>query len=91
MRSPSHLFRVTSQSDREQNQTVLEQTRNERDEAMSYGQTYADDMFAINASESARAAFMRRTYIHLFGAILAFIGIEALFFQVHPDRQIVMA
>lgn len=57
---------------------------------MSYGQSYADDMFAINASESARAAFMRRTYIHLFGAILAFIGIEALFFQVLPVRQIVM-
>lgn len=51
---------------------------------MSYGQTYANDLFAIDAADSARAAFMRRTYIHLFGAILAFIGIEAIFFAVLP-------
>jgi FtsH-binding integral membrane protein len=55
---------------------------------MSYGQAYANDLFAIDASESARAAFMRRTYIHLFGAILAFIGIEALFFQVLNVNQL---
>ncbi|MDB5389727.1 MAG: putative family carrier/transport protein [Planctomycetaceae bacterium] len=55
---------------------------------MSYGQTYANDLFAIDASESARAAFMRRTYLHLFGAILAFIGIEAVFFQVLPVNEV---
>jgi FtsH-binding integral membrane protein len=55
---------------------------------MSYGQAYADDMFAISASENARAAFMRRTYIHLFGAILAFIGIEAMVFQFFSPDQI---
>ena len=43
---------------------------------MSYGQTYANDLFAIDAAESERAAFMRRTYLHLFGAILAFIGLD---------------
>jgi len=33
---------------------------------------------AIRAAESARAAFIRRTYAHLAGAILAFIGLETL-------------
>jgi FtsH-binding integral membrane protein len=56
---------------------------------MSYGQTYANDLFAIDASDSARAAFMRRTYIHLFGAILAFIGIEALIFQVVTIEKVI--
>jgi FtsH-binding integral membrane protein len=36
----------------------------------------------IEASRSERAAFIRRTYAHLAGAILAFIGIEALIFGV---------
>lgn len=49
---------------------------------MSYGQTYANDLFAIDAAESERAAFLRRTYLHLFGAILAFIGLEGLIFNV---------
>ena len=56
---------------------------------MSHGQAYANDLFAIDASENARAAFMRRTYIHLFGAILGFIGLEALFFQVLPVNRMV--
>jgi FtsH-binding integral membrane protein len=33
---------------------------------------------AIRAAESARAAFIRRTYAHLAGAILAFIALETL-------------
>jgi FtsH-binding integral membrane protein len=32
---------------------------------------------AISAPASARAAFIRRTYLHLAGAVLAFVGIEA--------------
>ena len=32
---------------------------------------------AARATESARAAFIRRTYAHLAGAILAFVGLEA--------------
>lgn len=48
---------------------------------MRYAETY-EQSFAISAAESERAAFMRRTYLHLFGAILAFIGLEALFFNV---------
>src|SRR5262249_8885106 len=35
---------------------------------------------AVRASESARAAFIRRTYAHLAGAILAFAAIEFLIF-----------
>lgn len=51
--------------------------------------TYADqavtyDPFAIDAARDARAVFIRRTYLHLFGAILAFMGLEAVFFGVEP-------
>lgn len=56
---------------------------------MSYGQTYANDLFAIDAAAGERAAFLRRTYIHLFGAILAFIGLEAVIFNVLDVNQIV--
>ena len=40
---------------------------------------YAHDLFAVDAAAEARAAFIRRTYLHVFGAILAFIGLEAVF------------
>ena len=56
---------------------------------MSYGQTYANDLFAIDAAESERAGFLRRTYLHLFGAILAFIGIEGIIFNVLDVNRIV--
>jgi FtsH-binding integral membrane protein len=39
---------------------------------------------AIRAQESARAAFIRRTYAHLAGAILAFVALEFFFFQILP-------
>ena len=56
---------------------------------MSYGQTYANDLFAIDAAEGERAAFLRRTYLHLFGAILAFIGLEGLLFNVLDVNRLV--
>ncbi len=56
---------------------------------MSYGQTYANDLFAIDAVESERAAFLRRTYLHLFGAILAFIGLEGIIFNVLDVNRVV--
>jgi FtsH-binding integral membrane protein len=40
---------------------------------MSYAMSHP---IAIRATESARAAFIRRTYAHLAGAILAFIALE---------------
>lgn len=42
---------------------------------------YNDGLLAANASPDVRAGFIRRTYGHLAGAILAFIGIEYLLFQ----------
>jgi uncharacterized protein len=45
---------------------------------MSYGYEYP----VARAASSERALFIRRTYAHLAGAILAFMGIEALLFQV---------
>ena len=56
---------------------------------MSYGQNYANDLFAIDAAASERAKFLQRTYIHLFGAILAFMGLEAVIFNVFDVNAIV--
>ena len=36
--------------------------------------------FAADAQLSERVAFIRRTYMHVFASILAFVGLEALFF-----------
>jgi FtsH-binding integral membrane protein len=43
---------------------------------------------AFRASESARAAFIRRTYAHLAGALLAFACIEFLIFGLVPYQQL---
>jgi FtsH-binding integral membrane protein len=43
---------------------------------------------AIQAEASERAAFIRRTYGHLAGAILAFIGLEALLLQLVTPEMI---
>ncbi len=37
---------------------------------------------AIYAQESERAAFIRRTYLHVAGAILAFVALEAILLQL---------
>src|SRR5437667_3710360 len=46
---------------------------------MSYTMNYP---LAARAEASERAAFVRRTYAHLAGAILAFVALEALLLQV---------
>lgn len=38
-------------------------------------------VLAANASETERAGFIRRTYLHLGGAILAFVGVETALIQ----------
>jgi FtsH-binding integral membrane protein len=53
---------------------------------MSYGYEYA---VAAQATASARATFIRRTYAHLAGAILAFMGIEALLVNYVPEATII--
>ncbi|MEM1224107.1 MAG: Bax inhibitor-1 family protein [Planctomycetota bacterium] len=40
---------------------------------------------AALADESARASFIRRTYAHLAGAVLAFLGIEVVLFGLVPE------
>lgn len=52
---------------------------------MQYAMEYP---LAIRAAESERAAFIRRTYAHLAGAILAFVGIETLIFKAFTDEQL---
>ncbi len=51
---------------------------------MSYGYDYS---VAAQAAGSERATFIRRTYAHLAGAILAFMGIEALLLNMLSDAQ----
>lgn len=48
---------------------------------MSYALDTYPSQTAAAAPPSARAAFVRRTYGHLLGAVLAFIGIEAALLQ----------
>lgn len=45
---------------------------------MAFEQTYSADLVAAQASEEARSSFIRRTYLHLAGAIGLFAGIEAI-------------
>jgi len=45
---------------------------------MSYAMEGYHSDVAAQAPASARAAFIRRTYLHLAGAILAFVGLEAV-------------
>src|SRR5579884_4399320 len=49
-----------------------------REYTMSYGYEYP----VARAASSERALFIRRTYAHLAGAILAFMGVEVVLFQV---------
>jgi FtsH-binding integral membrane protein len=46
---------------------------------------------AAAAPADARAAFIRRTYAHLAGAILAFVGLEALLIALFPPETVFRA
>jgi len=50
---------------------------------------YGDTMTAARAVPSERAAFIQKTYLHLGGAILGLIGIEALLLQTTAGMAIV--
>ena len=59
---------------------------------------YADDElsgfgggFAADARLTERQAFIRRTYAHVFGGIMAFIGLEALYFTTGLADRIAFA
>src|SRR5512140_2717587 len=44
---------------------------------MTWDTAYAPGMIAAEASTAARVSFIRQTYLHLGGAVFAFIAIEA--------------
>jgi FtsH-binding integral membrane protein len=54
---------------------------------MSYAMEHP---LAIRASESARAAFIRRTYAHLAGAILAFVALETAILNIPGIGEFVL-
>jgi FtsH-binding integral membrane protein len=54
---------------------------------MSYGLEYPG--IAARAEPSARAVFIRRTYAHLAGAILAFVALETLLLQLPGIEDLV--
>jgi FtsH-binding integral membrane protein len=55
---------------------------------MSYG--YADTMAVAQAQADVRATFIRRTYGHLAGAILAFVALEAVLLQIPGVENVVV-
>jgi uncharacterized protein len=56
---------------------------------MSYDLDQVYGNTAATAPASARATFIKRTYLHLAGAIMAFVGIEAVLFSSGMAEQIV--
>ena len=56
---------------------------------MSYAMDYSP--IAAHASDRARAAFIRRTYGHLAGAILAFVALETVLLNLPNIKEIVIA
>lgn len=50
---------------------------------------YQQSQIAAEAVASERAAFVRRTYGHLAGAVLAFVGLEALLLQMPGVEELV--
>ena len=62
---------------------------------MSYGNAnpyqtpLSGQSFAASAAESERVGFIRQTYLHLGGAILAFVAIEATIFSVVPAETLI--
>jgi FtsH-binding integral membrane protein len=54
---------------------------------MSYAMDYP---LAARAPASARVAFIQRTYAHLAGAILAFVGLEALLISIPHIEDVVL-
>jgi FtsH-binding integral membrane protein len=59
-----------------------------RERKMRYESELAYPHVAIQAEASERAAFIRRTYAHLAGAILAFAGLEAVLLQFVTPEQV---
>src|SRR4051794_18713356 len=53
---------------------------------MEYDLRFSRD---LAAAQSARAGFIRRTYAHLAGAILAFVAIEALLLQLPGIERVI--
>jgi len=55
---------------------------------MSFAPDYVQQRIAAEAASDARAAFIRRTYGHLAGAILAFILVETALVKLVPQEMI---
>lgn len=51
-------------------------------------EAYGAPEFAAFAEESARTAFIRRTYLHLAGAVAAFVAIETIIFTMVPAETL---
>ena len=59
---------------------------------MSYANEYAaEDLFVRDAALEERAAFLRRTYLHLVGAVLGFMLLEGLFLTTPAIYQPILS
>jgi FtsH-binding integral membrane protein len=56
--------------------------------ANPYEAYYSDGRTAAQAVPSARVTFIQKTYLHLAGAILAFIGLETLLLRVADSEAV---
>src|SRR5262249_1180689 len=55
---------------------------------MRYEMEYGAPVSVAQSAASERASFIRRTYAHLAGAILAFIALEAALLQVVTPQEV---
>ena len=53
-----------------------------------YSTTYNPGTFAAAAGVAERTTFIRRTYMHLAGAVFAFIALELVIFNMVPERTL---
>ncbi|QDT63379.1 Bax inhibitor-1/YccA family protein [Calycomorphotria hydatis] len=55
----------------------------------AFEMTGGPQTFAIEATESDRVAFIRRTYAHLMTAVLIFCGLEGMLLSIEPVRNVI--
>ena len=63
---------------------IIQMSQNPYQTPADYGPNYGQ--IAASASEDARASFMRKTYLHLLGAILACVAIDAVILNVFDEQ-----
>ena len=56
-----------------------------------YSESYQNDFYTTDASLDSRSTFLKKTYAHVFGAVLLMIGLISLICNVEPLRDGLMS